>query len=323
VKVAILGAGALGVLYGVRLACHGGADVAFVVRRSRVAEDTPFTVERVGRRGGVRSSDTIDAPTRTEIVPGDADVILLAVGTEDLEALERPLGDSEAPIVILTPMLPRDWARVRKAFGERAHAAMPPVAAYVRKDGIVRYWLAPAPTRIDEPRSNAPSRAAVEELAASLSRAGLRARLDLGVHERNPATTVCLIPIGMALALAGSVEALEADDALLALTQRACREGVRFAARIGEPEPFAPLAPVFAAPWALRLGFDFLRWLSPEAIFFAEEHFGRKLKAQHAAMIGELARFAEEKGLPCDAFLELGRRFSDGASGPAAGRPTA
>jgi len=306
VHVAVFGAGALGRVYGVRLALHGSVDVTFVVRKARVQSTEPIVIESV-RRG---AREAVDVPIRADVVPSDADAILLAVGTEDLDALTGPLSASDAPIVILTPMLPEGWARVRAAFGERAYAAMPGVVAYAREDGVVRYWRPPAPTKIDEPRAGSASAEAVRELAAALSRAGLGGRLTLGVHETNPATTVCFIPIGMALALAGSAERLRADDSLLALTAQACREGVRLSHRIGTPELWAPLAPAFAAPWALRLWLDALGRMSPEAVFYAEEHFGRKLAEQHRVMIREMIHLAIEKGLPHEAFDAIAARFS-------------
>src|SRR5262245_19091842 len=82
-KVCVFGAGALGCVYGVRLAVRGNVDVAFVVRPARVSSTDPIVIERV--RGNLR--EAIDAPLRSEVVPSDADVVLLAVGTEDLEAL--------------------------------------------------------------------------------------------------------------------------------------------------------------------------------------------------------------------------------------------
>lgn len=306
-RVAVFGAGALGGVYGVLLAVRGGVDVTFVVRPSRVGSHEPMVIERA--RKDLR--DVIEAPHRSDTVPGDADVILLAVGTEDLNALKGPIGASTAPIVILTPMLPNDWARVRATFGERAHAAMPNVVAYTRKDdGVVRYWLPPATTKIDEPRAGSASADAVRELADALSRAGLRAKLELGVHETNPATTVSFIAIGMALSVAGSAAALMADDTLLSLATRACREGVRLSHRIGRPEPWAALAPAIGAPWALRTWLGALGQISPEALFYAEEHFGRKLKEQHRVMIDEMIELSREKGLPHEAFDELAARLA-------------
>ncbi len=305
-RVAVFGAGALGGVYGVLLAARGGVDVTFVVRPSRVESREPIVIESV--RGDRR--DVAPSPHRSAVVPDDADVILLAVGTEDLDALRGPIGASSAPLVILTPMLPKDWQRVRDAFGaERAYAAMPNVIAYRREDGVFRYWRPPAPTKIDEPRTDSPSGEVVRELAAALSRAGLRAKLELGVHEINPATTVCWIPIGMVISIAGSAEALVADDALLDLATRACREGVRLSHRLGKPEVWAPLAPALAAPWALRAWLRALGKLSPEALFYAEEHFGRKLKEQHRVMIREMIELAREKGLPREALEELAARL--------------
>lgn len=304
--VAVFGAGALGGVYGVRLALRGGVDVSFVVRPSRVGSTAPIVIETVRKS----RREAIESPVRTDVVPPSADVVLLAVGTEDLDALKQPLGASEAPIVVLTPMLPKDWARMRSTFGERVLAAMPNIIAYARKDdGVIRYWTPPAKTLIDEPRSGSSGADAVRELTEALSRAGLRARLALGVHERNPATTVCFIAIGMALSIAASVPSLLADETLLTLATRACSEGARLSHRIGEPEPWAPLAPALAAPWALRAWLGALAQLSPEAIFYAEEHFGRKLKEQHRVMIREMIELAREKGLPHEAFDELARRL--------------
>jgi ketopantoate reductase len=306
VKIAVFGAGALGAVYGVRLAQRAGVDVSFVVRPSRVAESSAIAIEAV--RGNTR--EAIDSPVRVASVPPDTDAIVLTVGTEDLDALKGAIGSGDAPIVILTPMLPADWARVRETFGARALAAMPSVIAYTRKeDGVVRYWCPPASTRIDEPRKGDPNAEIVRELSEALSRAGLETSLQLGVHESNPATTVCFIPIGMLLSVAGSAEALANDEALLSLATRACSDGVRLSYRIGEPEVWASLAPIYSAPWALRLWLRTLGAISPEAVFYAEEHFGRKLREQHRVMIREMIELARAKGLPHEAFTELAARL--------------
>jgi 2-dehydropantoate 2-reductase len=306
-RVAVFGAGALGAVYGVRLALRGGVDVTFVVRPSRVGSKEPLVIEKV--RGSVR--EVLDEPVRSAVVPRDADVTLVAVGTEDLDALEGPLASNSAPIVVLTPMLPKDWARAVAAFGDRVHAAIPSIVSYARlEDGVVRYWTPPVRTKIDEPRPRSESVEIVRELASALTRAGLETQLELGVHEKNPATTVCFIAIGMAISIAGSASSLIADDALLALTTSACGEGVRLGSRIGEAEPWAKLAPVFAAPWALRAWLQALGRISPEALFYAEEHFGRKLREQHRVMIREMIELANEKALPHEAFDELARRLS-------------
>lgn len=305
--VAVLGAGALGSVYGARLAVRARATVTFVVRPARADSRAPIVIERV--KGDLR--EELATPARAAVVPPDADVVLVAVGTEDLDALRRPLGDTQAPLVVLTPMMPADWARVRAAFGARVLAAMPNVVAYARRQGdeeVVRYWLPPQPTRIDEPPAGAGG-VAVRELARSLDDAGIGARLELAVHEANPATTVCFIAVGMAIAVAGSVDALVADHALLHTTAEACREGASLGRTIGRPEPWAAFAPLAAHPSTLRAGFALLRRLSPEGLFYAEEHFGRKLLDQHRVMAREMTALMRARGLPHAATLALATRL--------------
>lgn len=303
--VAVIGAGALGAVYGVRLAAHAGVTVTFVVRPPRVAETTPLVIERV--KDGAR--DVVDAPARAAAVPADADVAILAVGTEDLDALRAPLAASDAPVVVLTPMMPAEHARMKEAFGDRVLAALPSVVAYARADGVVRYWLPPAATRIDEPRG-AQAIEIARALVAALGDAGLPARLELGVHETNPATTVCFIPLGMALSLAGSLDALARDPALLDLARRACAEGVALGRRIGRPELAGPLAPLVARPALLRPAARALARWSPEAVFYAEEHFGRKLRAQHLVMARDMRSLAEDKGVTHEAIDAIADRLA-------------
>lgn len=299
--VAVFGAGALGSVYGVRLATRARVSVTWIVRAAKVSSRAPIVIERVRRD----EREEIDVPVRAASIPTDADVVLLAVGTEDLDAIRGALAGSDAPIIVLTPMFPRDWERMRAAFGARVLSAMPNVVSYARKDdGVIRYWLPPAPTRIDETRDEA-----VRELARRLDEAGLRAHLELGVHEKNPATTISYIAIAMALAVAGSADALMKDDSLLSLTTRACREGVALGRRVGTPEPWAALSPFIAAPWALRAWLGMLGRVSPEALFYAEEHFARKLRAQHQVMIREMIDLAREKRVGHAAFEELAARL--------------
>jgi 2-dehydropantoate 2-reductase len=304
--VAVVGAGALGSVYGARLASRTGASVTFVVRAARVASRAPIVIERVKDVADRR--DEIAAPARAAEVPGDADVILLAVGTEDLEAIRPALDASSAPIVVLTPMMPAGYTRMREAFGERVLAAMPAVVSYARDDGVVRYWLPPAPTRIDEPRAGAHG-VAVRALAVQLGEAGLETHLELGVHETNPASTVCMIPIGMSVGLAGGMDALAKDAQLLALTSRACREGIALARRIGRPEPGALFGPLIATPLAMRAVVAALRRLSPEALFYVDEHFGKKLRAQHLVMAREMAELARAKHVSFAAIDELAEKL--------------
>lgn len=306
--VAVYGAGALGSVYGVRLATRARATVSWIVRPAKVTLRAPIVIESVRKD----ERETIDLPERVAEIPGDADIVLLAVGTEDLDAIRPVLEARDIPIVVLTPMLPADWQRMRAAFGSRVLAAMPNVVAYARKNdddehAVIRYWLPPAPTRIDEPRRQ--SDIAVRELARRLDEAGLKAHLELGVHENNPATTVAWIPIAMAFAVAGSAEAFAKDESLQSLTTRACREGASLGRRLGQVEVWAASSPVIAAPWALRTWLGLLPRISPEALFYAEEHFARKLAGQHRTMIREMIDLAKDRGLEHQAFDELAVRL--------------
>lgn len=306
--VAVVGAGALGAVYGVRLALRTPTTVTFVVRPRRVSETTPLTIHRVGRT----ESETLAAPVRAAVVPHDADVIVLAVGTEDLEALRTPLGDSEAPMVVLTPMMPADWARMRAAFGDRVHAALPTVVSYAR-NGEIRYWLQGMPTKIDEPRAGEHG-VAVRAFARALDEADLPTRFELGVHENNPATTLCFIPLGMALSLAPSMEAFAKDAVLVDLAQRACAEGVALGKRVGRAEPLATLAPWLVQPTLLRVAVAALQRFDPEAVHYAEHHFGAKLKDQHRVMADAIVALAEAKAMPHEALSALAARLARGGA---------
>lgn len=298
--VALIGAGALGLVYGVRLAKRAGATVTFVVRPARVTSTEPYVIESAW----TSQRETLEAPRRAAKVPADADVVLLAIGTEDLAAVDALVADTKAPIVILTPMMPQDWRRVHDAYGERVLAAMPTLSSYVRKeDGVVRYWLLPSPTLIDEP---SPARPAIDDLVAELHRAGMKAKLERAVHDSNPATTVGFIAIGMGLAIAGHARALAEDERLLAVVSEACTEGGRLAHRIGKPQPLSLAFPIATSRTALRW---WLRALPSEARFFAEDHFGRKIAEQHRVMIRQMIELAEAHGLPHAAFDEIAKRL--------------
>jgi ketopantoate reductase len=311
VHVAVFGAGALGSVYGVRLALLSRASVTFVVRPARVASREPIVIERVKETADRRLE--IAAPARSAEVPGDADVILLTVGTDDLEAIRPVLEGSSAPIVVITPMMPADYARMRAAFGERVLAALAGIVAYTREeDGVVRYWIPPTSTRIDEPRAGADG-VVVRELAALLVEAGLDTRLELAVHESNPATTVCMIPIAMSVGLAGGMAELAADAPLLALTSRACSEGVELGRRIGRPEPGVMLGPLLASSLAMKPMVAALRRFRPEVLFYIDEHFGKKLRAQNRLMAHEMAALARTKQVPHKAIDELALRLDEAA----------
>lgn len=304
--VAVYGAGALGSVYGVRLACRTNVTVSFVVRPASVHLGTPLVIERVRRASPRRES--IDDPRRVTAVPDDADLVLLAVGMEHLEGVRPVLSASDAPIVVLTPMMPEEWHAMRTHFGARVLAAFPGIAAYVREDGITRYWQPPSPTLIDEPRAGADAEL-VRHFGGELARAGLPTGFALGVHEMNPATTVIMIPLGMAMALAGGLEPLTRDPVLSRLATRAIQETRQLAPRLGKPMPGSTLLPTFIGPSSLRLVANLLPRISAEAAAFVDLHFGHKLLAQHRLMAKRIVALAREKGTPHEALEQIEERL--------------
>ena len=59
----------------------------------------------------------------------------------------------------------------------------------------------------------------------------------------------------------------------------------------------------------MRTWLGLLPRISPEALFYAEEHFGRKLAGQHRAMIADMIDLAIAKGVEHQAMRELAARL--------------
>jgi hypothetical protein len=305
--VAILGAGALGRVYGVRLATAqaGHPDISFVVRPARVSERGAFPIVRID---GDRAEHTLPEPVRTLAVPAHADVVLVCVRAEQMvEVLPLLSQRPAASVVLLTPMMPHEYERIAQRLGPRVRAAMPGVVAYVNPEGVTRYWLPRvAPTLIDEPR---PPIATVTELVAALQASGVPTCLELGVHEMNPATTVAFIPLVMGLDAAGSIDALLADRALLGLSIRATKEGLQLSKRLGRAAGWVGMLTRFVGPRMLKIGVAIGRSRSPEAVRYVEEHFGRKLRAQNVEMATAMIELAREKGTSHAALESLHARL--------------
>ena len=79
--VAIIGMGALGRVYGVRLALRAACSVTFVVRTGHAA--VPLSLTRID---GDHASEALSSPTLDTRVPADADVVLVCVRAEQLDA---------------------------------------------------------------------------------------------------------------------------------------------------------------------------------------------------------------------------------------------
>ncbi len=287
-------------MYAARLARLSGCEVSVVARAP--APPAPVRLEKVD------DGDILEwtLPARTTVPPADADVILAFVRYEQLASLPERVGGGSAPVVVLTPMMPRDHAELAAALPGRVVTGMPSVVSYRNDAGAIRYWLPRSATTLVEQRA-APG--AEAELVKRLTRADLRARLEPGVLERNVATTVSFIPLAMALDVAGSLDALLADPALLDLALSATREGRALGQTVGKAEAWAGALLRFVGPVALRLGLGVARSRAPEAVAYAEQHFGHKLHAQNVAMATQMVELAREKGTPDVHLTELLQRL--------------
>jgi ketopantoate reductase len=301
VHVCIVGAGALGSVYGARLARFAGCEVSVVARSV-----APATRERLER---VEDGEVLewDVPPRVTEAPRLADVVLAFVRYEQLSTLSERVGGPLAPVVMMTPMMPQDHAELAAALPGRLVTGMPSVVSYRNDAGAIRYWLPRMATTLVEARETPGAEA---ELVARLERAEIHAKLAPQVLERNVATTVSFIPIALALDVAGSVEALLAEDALLSLALDAASEGRELGKSVGKAEAWASMLLRFAGPRALKMGVGLARSRAPEAVLYAEQHFGRKLHAQNVAMAGRMVDLARDKGVAAPALARLYARLN-------------
>jgi 2-dehydropantoate 2-reductase len=306
-RVAIVGAGALGSVYGARLARFGGCEVSIVGRSAAPA--APVRLERV-ENGEVLQWQ---APERAVIAPIDAEILLVVVRYDQLGSIAAHVGAGAAPVVVLTPMMPPDHARLSEALPGRVVTGMPSVVSYRNEAGAIRYWLPGAASTLVE-GSAPPAAPATSELVKRLNRAEIGAKLSPDVLGRNVATTVSFIPLMMALDVAGTIDALLGDHALLGLALRATDEGRELGRAVGRAEAWASGLLRFVGPRALKVGLRLARSHAPEALTYVEHHFGRKLHAQNVAMAEGMVQLARQVGTPCEALTKLVERLGSARS---------
>lgn len=305
-RVAFVGAGALGRVYGVRLAI-AGADITFVVRPERAEESSPFVVEQVN---GPRRHDALDHPRRATEIPESVDLVLVAVRFDELtrsgegSVLDLLRRGPDRPVVLLTPSMPDQLMAMERALGRRVLAAMPGLAGYIDERDVVRYWLpGVASTLIEDPEGG--PRAILEALAKRLTNADVPTRLERDVATYNAATTTAFFPLIAAIDAGGGIDGVLADKALLATALEAAKECDTLAHKIGRVASWAHLLTRFVGPFTLKPGVVMGRRLVPEAVRFVELHFGAKLHEQHLAMGASILRLGREHGVPLPALDRL------------------
>ncbi|EYF08856.1 ketopantoate reductase family protein [Chondromyces apiculatus] len=314
-RIAFVGAGALGRVYGVRLAT-AGAEITFVVRPERVGETSPFAVEQVN---GPKRRDVLDHPRRVAEIPEEVDLVLVTVrfdqltGTGEGSVAELLRRGPDRPTVLLTPPLPAQLRSLEQTLGRRVFAAMPGVSGYIDERDVVRYWLmGVASTLIEDPEG--PAHATLEALAKRLTNADVPTRLERDVATYNAATTTAFFPLIAAIDAGGGIEGVLTDKALLATTMEAAKESDILAPKLGRVASWAHLLTRFVGQYTIKPGVALARRVSPEAVRFVEVHFGAKLHEQHLAMGASIVALGEEHGVPMPALERLLRQL--------AGRPS-
>jgi 2-dehydropantoate 2-reductase len=307
--VIVLGAGALGRIYGARLAA-AGVQVSFVVRPKRLEETYSFVIEQVN---GDKRRDVLEHPRRIAEIPKDATLVLLAVRFDQIDALGReadgPLATAlrnapAVPFIVLTPALAPQIDKLEKTIGRRVVPAMPGVAGYVDDvddRGVVRYWSTGlASTLLDDAASgeaHSQTRDALEVLARRLTNDGLPTRFEKDVAALNAASTISLFPLIAAIDAAKGIDGVLADKVLLDTALAAAKECEGLAKKIGKVAPWAQVLSRFVGPYTIKPGVALARKLAPETVRFVERHFGPKLHEQHLALGDTISTIGREHGM--------------------------
>lgn len=299
--LAIVGAGALASVYGVRLASHG-TTISFVVRSHRVKDPTPMVIECISTRERL----TLEHPVRVARFPPQCSCIALAVRAENLDdsldALVRSAPD--VPVISLTPLLPTALRRLRTVVGDRLVVAMPGVVAYADPSGTIRYWLPRvAPTMFDDRFAGNPAvRAAVDSLIA----AGIPAKFESHVDTMNSATTITFLPLVLLLDAAGGTAARALEErTLLKLAFQAVAECRKAAGFVGDVPAWAHFLTRFVGPRTIRMGVALGQRASPESVRFVEQHFGSKTHEQNVVLAREVISIGGQFGVDMEAMRRL------------------
>jgi hypothetical protein len=312
-RIAIVGAGALGGVYAVHLSRV--AKVTLVVRDLARAPKS-FAVEKI--IGGDRAR--LDAPTCSTTVPDDLDAILLCVrGDQVNDDLLRTLAAAHAApssiVVALTPLLPKTCARAAEVLGDRLVVGMPGVVAYEPDASTpsarsIRYWTPRvSPTELDERPKTDPHAETIEQLREVLVTSGLPASVRAHVATTNAATTIAFFPLLLGIqAAGGSMMTMIDDRKLLELSLDASKESRALSKTVGDLAGFSGLLLSFAGPFTVRAGIKLAKSRSPESITFLDRHFGTKLVDQNRVLFEEIVGLGRDRGVSMESLRKLAER---------------
>jgi 2-dehydropantoate 2-reductase len=129
------------------------------------------------------------------------------------------------------------------------------------------------------------------------------------VGSLNAATTTAFFPLVAAIDAGEGVDGLLADKDLTATVLDAAKECDALGQKIGKVASWAHLLTKFVGPYTLKPGVTLARTMAPEAVKFAEVHFGPKLHAQHLAMGETILALGRDHGHPMPALARLMERL--------------
>jgi 2-dehydropantoate 2-reductase len=305
-EVLIVGAGAVGQVYGHHLA-RAGDRVSVLVRARHVAEARAgYRLHRMRR--GRAPETTVFSPHRVITDEAEAtgfDEIWLCVPTDALDdGWLGALATSQARLVYLQPgaqvraRLERFFAPERLTAGGIGMASwQTPLPGESSPEPGVGYYLTSfAPSLFTGP--------AAPDVVARLRRGGCPARRHPDARRAVALSSSLLLPQIVALETAGW--SLAARNAVGALAARACREALALTAR--ELGIRAPLSRPFLRGPVFRFVFWLARRLAPfDLERYLAYHF-TKVRAQTRLLLERWIALAADRALPAPALGELHRR---------------
>jgi ketopantoate reductase len=317
-RVLVVGAGAVGQVFGHHLA-EGGAEVVWFVKPGHLAwVREGFTLYPLNRRRGAEPL-RIEAPahltTPEEVERSAFDQVWLSVSATAMQGpwrapLLRAAGD--ATVVCLTPgietqrLLLEDVSDARLVtgmIGLLAYQAPLPGETRFAKPGIA-YWFPPlSPSRFSGPRE------ALDAVLGALKRGGLPARRVADAVRAEELPSAVLTSYMLALEAADwSFAKMRAGDHL-DLAARAAREALTVAAHSLGHAP--PASRALLRGWVGRMGLSIAPRLAPVDLeAYLAHHFGKVRDQTHLFARETLAR-AEAAGLPSTNLATLYARVAE------------
>jgi 2-dehydropantoate 2-reductase len=318
-RVLMIGAGAVGLVYGAH-AQQGGAEVALFVRERRRAEaEAGYALTRVRLFRARRTQRFVPSrvvTTEHEVRALDPDQVWVATATEALDEAWLATLLSASPralVVFLQPggdaldrmkaLVPDESRRVRGAISMASWHA--PLEGSTEKRELATpagyaYLLPPfGPSGFEGPRAS--------EAIALLRRGGCPATSQHVTVSLARSSAVLLPHIGALEAGHWSFDALASPE-LSKLAADASREATAIAcAAIAVPQPFAR---VLLRGWITRLGARLARAIVPfDLEVYLRVHF-LKVRTQTLLLLGEYIRDAGRTGLPSRALVSLRDRIA-------------